>query len=106
LSPYSQPNGVGNTRLNETAETGHALSLRTQQPHFRFRNPGKNSISSMVGSFKSSVTKLSRIINKNFEWQTRFYDHIIRSHEDFVRISNYILNNPANWKEDKFYAFP
>ncbi len=97
LSPYPQSNRIVNTLPNETAETGHALSLRPQQPHFRFRNPGKNSISSIVGSFKSAVTKSSRTINKNFEWQTRFYDHIIRSHEDFVRISNYILNNPANW---------
>ena len=46
-------------------ETGHALSLRYEsgksqlprQPHPRFRNQGKNTISSMVGSFKSSVTK-------------------------------------------------
>ncbi len=88
-------------------ETGHALSLpRTSRtpgtPHFRFQNPGKNTISAMVGSFKSAVTKLSRPMNKNFGWQTRFHDHIIRSHEEYLRISNYILNNPANWNADKF----
>ena len=84
-----------------TNETGHALSLPTI--HFRFRNQGKNTISAMVGSFKSAVTKLSRSVNKKFEWQTRFHDHIIRSHDDFLRISNYILNNPVNWDTDKFY---
>ena len=83
-------------------ETGHALSLRPTT-HFRFRNQGKNTISSMVGSFKSAVTKLSRPVNKNFEWQSRFHDHIIRNHDDFLRISNYVLNNPANWDRDKFY---
>jgi REP element-mobilizing transposase RayT len=88
-----------NSAENPPIETGHALSL----PHPRFRNPGKNTISTMVGSFKSAVTKLSRPINPRFGWQTRFYDHIIRSHEDFVRISNYIKNNPANWNSDKFY---
>lgn len=83
-------------------ETGHALSLPIQT-HFRFRNQGKNTISAMVGSFKSAVTKLSRPVNPGFEWQTRFHDHIVRSHDDFLRISNYILNNPANWNSDKFY---
>ncbi len=78
-------------------ETGHALSL----PHPRFRNPGKNSIPTMVGSFKSAVTKLSNPVHTRFGWQSRFYDHIIRGPEDYLRISNYILNNPANWNSDK-----
>lgn len=46
-------------------ETGHALSLRKtdldeakeKQKHPRYENQGKNTISSMVGSFKSAVTK-------------------------------------------------
>ena len=37
----------------------------------------------------------------NFSWQPRFYDHIIRNHESFVRISYYIINNPVNWWNDK-----
>jgi putative transposase len=79
-------------------ETRHALSLR----HPRFRNPGKNTISTMVGSFKSAVTNLSRPINPRFGWQSRFHDHIIRNQDEYLRISNYILNNPANWETDKF----
>jgi putative transposase len=88
-------------------DTGHALYLPEQpqqtnpEYHYRFRNPGKNTISTMVGSFKSVVTRLSRPINKNFGWQTRFYDNIIRSHADYTRIANYILRNPANWENDK-----
>ena len=80
-------------------ETRHALSLR----HPRFRNPGKNTISAMVGSFKSAVTKYSRPINPEFGWQTRFYDHIIRDRDAFERIARYIRGNPGNWKTDRFY---
>jgi putative transposase len=93
---------VTSADADSAVETGHALSLRSSN-HPRFRNPGKNTISSMVGSFKSAVTRLSRPVHPEFGWQTRFYDHIIRDHRDLVHISHYILNNPANWKEDRFY---
>jgi putative transposase len=102
LSPVEKNNTPDLSEPVLPNETGHALSLPIQT-HFRFRNQGKNTISAMVGSFKSAVTKLSRPVNPGFEWQTRFHDHIVRSHDDFLRISNYILNNPANWNSDKFY---
>jgi putative transposase len=86
-----------------SVETRHALSLKTQQqrqPHFRFQNQGGNTISSMIGSYKSAVTRLAKPINNDFCWQGRFYDHIIRSHDEFLRISAYIINNPKNWKDN------
>lgn len=96
----ANPEMVDKPDTDSSTETGHALSL--QGKHFRFRNPGKNSVSTMVGSFKSAVTKMARPNNIHFGWQTRFHDHIIRSHDDYLRISNYILNNPRNWDADKF----
>jgi REP element-mobilizing transposase RayT len=98
--------------LANGVETGHALSLQNQQQpnenppaHFRFRNQGKNTISAITGSFKSAVTKLVHQldIGKNFGWQSRFYDHIIRSQDEYIRISNYIMENPVNWKNDRFF---
>ena len=94
---------------DDVVETGHALSLQSKSTtHFRFRNQGKNTISAMIGSFKSAVTKLVRrtTTTKNFAWQTRFYDHIIKTKDEYLRISNYIINNIANWKQDKFYIEP
>lgn len=70
----------------------------------RFQNQGKNTISSIVGSYKSIVTKISRQINPNFGWQSRFHDHIIRNSKSFDNIQNYIEQNPLNWKEDGFYS--
>jgi REP element-mobilizing transposase RayT len=42
-------------------------------------------------------------ITTPFAWQPRFHDHIIRDDNSFERIRRYIINNPLNWKEDKFY---
>lgn len=68
----------------------------------RFRNQGKNSLSSIVGSYKSAVTKHANRLELPFAWQSRFHDHIIRNDAEYYRIEKYILNNPKNWKEDKF----
>ena len=69
----------------------------------RFQHPGENSISSIIGSYKSVVSKNAHLINPDFAWQSRFHDHIIRDEDSFKRIKNYISNNPENWKEDKFH---
>ncbi|WP_228779902.1 transposase [Aquiflexum lacus] len=99
-----------------TVGTGHALSLpdalSLQQPseppsqtigQKRFQNQGKNTISSIIGSYKSAVTKHCNRLKFDFDWQSRFHDHIIRSDESFLRIATYIKNNPANWKDDTFF---
>jgi putative transposase len=70
----------------------------------RFQNQGKNTISSMVGGYKSAVTKYAHRYGFDFGWQSRFYDIIIRDVASFDRISDYIRNNPENWNQDKFYA--
>jgi putative transposase len=35
-------------------------------------------------------------------WEVNYYEHIIKNRESLQRIINYIKNNPANWKRDKF----
>lgn len=72
----------------------------------RFQNQGANSISSIVGSYKSAVTKNVHRLGYEFEWQGRFYDHIIRDENSFKRISSYIYNNPKNWMKDRFRYSP
>ncbi len=98
---------VDNGDNGHAVETGHALSLQQQQPKTigqqRFQNIGKNSIPSIVGSYKSAVTKHTHRLDFDFQWQTRFYDHIIRDDKSFQTISDYITNNPVNWPEDKFF---
>jgi len=70
----------------------------------QFSKPIKNSVSVIVNQFKSSV---KRWCNKNgyneFEWQSRFYDHIVYDEYSIQNIRAYIKNNPSNWKDDELF---
>ncbi len=70
----------------------------------RFQNQGKNTISSIIGGYKSAVTKHAHRLGYEFAWQPRFHDHIIRDDESYNRIAKYVINNPQNWQDDKFYT--
>jgi hypothetical protein len=48
------------------------------------------------------VFDVARKNNIKFDWHIRYHDHIIRNEEEFLRISNYIKNNPSKWLDDKF----
>jgi REP element-mobilizing transposase RayT len=62
------------------------------------------SLSELMGAYKTTVSKQIHLLNfTKFKWQRSFHDNIIRDEESFNRISNYIINNPQNWKHDKFY---
>ena len=85
-----------------TAETGHALSLQPGKK--RFRNQGKNTVSSIIGGYKAAVKKHANRLGFEFDWQTRFHDHIIRNRQAFDTISQYVLYNVQNWEKDCFYT--
>jgi len=61
----------------------------------------RSRLSSMVGLLKSGV---KRQTNKNsilFDWNPRFYEHIIRTPESHKNITEYIKNNIKKWSEQK-----
>ena len=58
----------------------------------------KNTISKIVQQFKGKVTKET----KNKIWQKLFYEHIIQSEEEYIRIKEYIKNNPNKWENDTY----
>jgi len=37
-------------------------------------------------------------------FQRNYYEHIIRNQKSYDQISNYIINNPENWKDDRFFV--
>ncbi|QQS38347.1 MAG: transposase [Ignavibacteriales bacterium] len=83
------PNHIHGIIILGSVETGHAPSL----------------LGNVVGSFKSAVSKYLRgKMNLEFNWQPRFYDHIIRNENDLLRIRTYIKNNPLKWELDKYYS--
>jgi REP element-mobilizing transposase RayT len=63
-----------------------------------------DSISSIVGSFKSAVTKRVHELRRAPGapvWQRGFHDRIIRDDRELNAARQYILDNPRNWAEDK-----
>ena len=105
-------NGTGDA--SGTVETQNFVSLpKTQPPTPPISSPpppsspknqfgpqSKN-LASIIRGHKTGVTKYSRNNNIEFEWQSRFHDHIIRNHASYLRIRNYIINNPIKWENDK-----
>jgi putative transposase len=69
----------------------------------KFGAQSKN-LASIMRGFKSAVTVAAKSVDKNFKWQTRFHDHIIRNDAEFQRIREYIIENPRNWEKDMFYV--
>jgi putative transposase len=99
------------TETNETHRTDamHCVSAITgtneskkTPPQNQFGPQSKN-LASIIRGFKTGVTKNARLINPDFAWQSRFHDRIIRNNAKFQRISKYIRNNPAHWRDDQFF---
>lgn len=60
-------------------------------------------LSRYISSFKGSVTKYAKSQGLDFGWQSRYHDHFIRGVHDGNKISEYIINNVAAWREDCFF---
>jgi REP element-mobilizing transposase RayT len=68
-------------------------------------------LGNVIGSFKSLTTNnyiemVKRNILPPFEkriWQKNYYELIIKSYKAYIKISEYIKNNPLKWKEDRYY---
>ena len=67
-------------------------------------NENSPSITTVIGQYKSAVTKRIREIypRKNV-WQRSFHDHVIRDQRGYEKIWMYIEDNPRKWEEDCFY---
>ena len=68
-------------------------------------------IGNLIGGFKSKTTieYIKMVKNKilpPFEkriWQRNYYENIIRNEKSYLKVSEYIKNNPLKWTEDKYY---
>ena len=65
------------------------------------RSPSKT-VGSVVRGFKIGVTKWMRQNTDTFYiWQRNYWEHIIRDDISYENISQYIINNPTKWNNDK-----
>ncbi len=112
--PYAQldafvvmPNHVhGIVIISHTVEPLHARAPQGQgndkNEQMAAISPKFGSLSSIIRSYKSAVTRGARASNEYFAWQSKFHDHIIRNDRAYYNIQRYIVNNPKKWEEDTF----
>ena len=79
------PNHVHMLIVINAAQSG---GMRTSRP----------TLQTIVRSFKTFTT---RQFGYSI-WQDSFYEHIVRNNEDYLRIWQYIDDNPAKWDEDEY----
>lgn len=53
--------------------------------------------------YKQQWTEVNGAPTMGKLWQRNYYEHIIRNEQSYQTISNYIINNPAKWNDDKFF---
>lgn len=90
---------------NMIGQTQNIASLRndqqpSKQPPANQFGPQSQNLASILRGYKIGVKKFAIIHQIDFDWQTRYHDHIIRNDEEYYRIRDYIIENPNNWKED------
>ena len=61
-------------------------------------------LTTVIGQYKSYVTRELHKLCDDKIWQTSFHDHVIRNQADYERIWSYIDSNPATWLKDCFYT--
>jgi len=59
-----------------------------------------SSLAAVVRSFKSSVTRLSRMrLGAIGEfWERNYFERVVRDGKEFEEVTRYILENPLKWK--------
>lgn len=93
--------GVGDTPVRAYGHT----PLPTPNPT-TFESPSRT-LGAIVRGFKSAVTtqiNQKRCTPGNPVWQRNYWEHIIRDKKDLYNVQAYILNNPIQWENDRYYS--
>ncbi|MDO8461378.1 MAG: transposase [Deltaproteobacteria bacterium] len=72
-------------------------------PYEKFGKPVSGALGTIMGHFKSIVTKRINTIRQSPGtpvWQRNYHEHIIRDELELDRIRQYVANNPQNWDND------
>ena len=70
-----------------------------------FEEKGSMSTSTPTQGLPSLVRFLKRQVSVTCGesvWQRNYYEHVIRSEQDYLDIWTYIDTNPAGWREDQY----
>ena len=98
-------------QLNENVGATRRVARNNEERAIQRIAPTKktlisNSLGSIIGQFKSRVTKKLHELSGDQElkiWQRNYYEHIIRNDLDLYNIRKYIEDNPLKWEIDEYY---
>lgn len=102
LSGRGELHSPNMTNTPNTSES-HSPEMHRGEFNSPLRSPSQT-VGAIVRGYKSSVTKqLGTLGFTEKLWQRNYYEHIIRNEQSYQTISDYIINNPVKWQDDKFY---
>lgn len=66
---------------------------------------GKKTLGEIIRWFKGKSSFFIHQIPAEFQWQARFYEHVIRTEKSLDKIRECIKFNPLRWDYDKNNPF-
>ena len=97
--------GHGSIGIHD-AEPCRGMARHAPTTARQFGKPIPNSLPTIIGSFKSAVTKginRRRGTTGTSVWQRGYYERIVRNEHALNHVRQYIEENPLRWHYDHFY---
>jgi hypothetical protein len=65
----------------------------------RFINAGAGTVATIVGAYKSAVTRVVHAagVHDGAVWQRGYHDRVIRTEREAENVRRYVGENPARW---------
>ena len=54
-------------------------------------------LASIIRGYKASVKRYANLNKIDFEWQSGYYDRVVRNDKELLNIRQYIYDNPEKW---------
>lgn len=92
-----------------TLDTANTIGIHDKNTSIsRAPIKGAPTVGNVIGAFKSKTTNeyIKMVKNKTLPpfqkriWQRNYYEHVIHDENDYMRIAEYIINNPITWEND------
>ena len=82
--------------------SGDSLHAKSK-PNHQIKTKPLSEIVRQLKTFSARCINQLRKTPGNPVWQRNYYEHVIRNESAHCKISEYILNNPRSWPEDRYY---
>ncbi|WP_208123161.1 transposase [Cysteiniphilum halobium] len=92
--------------ITNTVGAIHELPLHELPLQMTIKQRRNMLLPKIIGRFKMQVSKqvnLVRGMPGQKLWQRNYYEHVVRDEDDYLRIYEYIDNNPLQWELDSLH---